>query len=78
MITGEGRIDHQTLAGKLPAIVAKRSTPTPTLAVVGRNDLRVPTTPFDGVYAVADIADSDTATDPVGTAIHLRQIGIAI
>ena len=39
VITGEGRLDHQTLQGKLPAAVALRAAPTPVIAVVGRNDL---------------------------------------
>ena len=39
VITGEGRLDHQTLHGKLPAAVALRAAPTPVVAVVGRNDL---------------------------------------
>ena len=39
VITGEGRIDDQTLHGKLPAIVARRAAPIPVIAVVGRSDL---------------------------------------
>ena len=39
VITGEGRLDHQTLQGKLPAAVALRAAPTRVIAVVGRNDL---------------------------------------
>jgi glycerate 2-kinase len=39
VITGEGSIDDQTLKGKLPAVVAKRSAPRPVYAVVGRNRL---------------------------------------
>ena len=39
VITGEGRLDHQTLHGKLPAAVALRAAPMPVVAVVGRNDL---------------------------------------
>ena len=39
VITGEGRLDHQTLQGKLPAAVALRAERTPVVAVVGRNDL---------------------------------------
>ena len=78
VITGEGRIDQQTLTGKLPAVVAQRAAPTPTVAVVGRNDLRIPTTLFADIIAVADLSDSDTAADPIGTATHLRQIGARI
>ena len=45
VITGEGRIDAQTLQGKLPAVVARRSKAfshtLPVIALTGRNDLRI-------------------------------------
>lgn len=75
VITGEGRLDHQTLSGKLPAAVAARSAPTPVIAVVGRNDLGKHFAPFDDVHAVADLTEADTASDPSRTASLLRQIG---
>jgi glycerate kinase len=37
VITGEGSIDEQTLAGKLPAAVARRSGTRPIIAVAGRS-----------------------------------------
>jgi glycerate kinase len=78
VVTGEGRLDRQTLSGKLPAAVAARSAPSPVVAVVGRNDLASPTELFRDVYAVADIAGTDTSRDPRGTATTLRRIGAAI
>ena len=66
VITGEGRLDHQTLQGKLPAAVALRAAPTPVVAVVGRNDLDDDTadTGFADIFAVADLTDRDTSHDP--------------
>lgn len=75
VITGEGRLDHQSLSGKLPVAVATRSAPTPVVAVVGRNDLGENSAPFDDIHAVADLTDADTASDPVRTAALLRQVG---
>lgn len=37
VITGEGSIDEQTLAGKLPAAVARRSGARQIIAVAGRS-----------------------------------------
>jgi glycerate 2-kinase len=79
VITGEGRLDHQTLQGKLPAAVALRAAPVPVVAVVGRNDLDADTaTGFADVFAVADLTDSDTSRDPQCTAELLQHIGIQI
>jgi glycerate 2-kinase len=78
VITGEGRLDEQTLQGKLPAAVALRAAPTPVIAVVGRSDLETNDAPFADVYAVADIADDDTSRDPHRTAEVLQHIGSQI
>ena len=79
VITGEGRLDHQTLQGKLPAAVALRAAPVPVVAVVGRNDLDDDTaTGFADVFAVADLTDTDTSRDPQRTAELLHHIGIQI
>ena len=80
VITGEGRIDHQTLQGKLPAAVALRAAPTPVVAVVGRNDLDndTATTGFADIFAVADLTDKDTSRDPRRTAELLHHIGTHI
>jgi glycerate 2-kinase len=78
VITGEGRLDQQTLAGKLPAAVARRAAPTSVIAVGGRNDLQSQTTPFIETYAVADYSDTDTAHDNRRTARLLELIGARI
>lgn len=79
IITGEGRLDCQTLQGKLPAVVALRAAPTPVIAVVGCNDLeRGTSTGFTDVLAVRDYADTDTSNDPQRTAELLQHIGTQI
>ena len=80
VITGEGRLDDQTLHGKLPAAVALRAAPTPVVAVVGRNDLGddAAGTHFADVLAVADYAERDTSRDPRHTAELLQHIGTHI
>jgi glycerate kinase len=77
IITGEGRLDHQTLQGKLPAAVALRAHPLPVIAVVGRNDLNDDAAKgnFADVLAVSDLADSDTSSDPKRTTEILERIG---
>ena len=64
VITGEGRIDAQTLQGKLPCVVARRAKAfSPSLRVValtGRNDLaHNVSSPFDGIMTInpPDIPD---------------------
>ena len=81
VITGEGRLDHQTLQGKLPAAVALRAAPTPVIAVVGRNDLDesdTASTQFADVLSVAEFAEADTSGDPRRTAELLQHIGTRI
>ena len=80
VITGEGRLDDQTLHGKLPAAVALRAAPTPVVAVVGRNDLggNAADSHFADVLAVADYAERDTSGDPWHTAELLQHIGTHI
>jgi glycerate kinase len=77
IITGEGRLDHQTLTGKLTAVVAHRSSPPPA-AAVGRNDLHLLTSLFTDIHAVADHSEIDAAHDPQRTATCLQQIGTHI
>ncbi|MGY1783522.1 glycerate kinase [Geodermatophilus sp. SYSU D00698] len=66
VVTGEGRMDGQTLAGKLPAVVATRSAPRPVSAVVGQSLL----TPderrrlgLDQVVALGELTDGDPRRD---------------
>jgi glycerate 2-kinase len=66
VVTGEGRMDGQTLAGKLPAVAA-RSAPRPVSAVVGQLLL----TPegrrrlgLEQVVALGELTDEDPSRDP--------------
>jgi glycerate kinase len=56
VITGEGRIDAQTLQGKLPAVVARRAKAfSPTLRVIaltGRNELTATQSLFDDIIQI--------------------------
>ena len=81
VITGEGRMDDQTLQGKLPAIVARRVRPLPVVAVVGRSDLSERARVAMGirtVHAVTDHTDGDPARDPGLTARVLEHLGRTI
>ncbi|CAN5567970.1 glycerate kinase [soil metagenome] len=79
VITGEGRLDSQTLRGKLPSVVAQRAFPKPVVAVVGRNDLgRTSDAPFVDIRTVGDYSPADTAHDPVGTRAALHAIARVI
>ncbi|BCW66882.1 glycerate kinase [Arthrobacter sp. NicSoilB4] len=78
VITGEGSIDEQTLAGKLPAAVARRSGQRPIIAVAGRSLLprdRWSDLHLSQVYTLADYTDQDSAKDPELSAALLRRIG---
>ncbi|MCA4133313.1 glycerate kinase [Arthrobacter sp. M4] len=78
VITGEGSIDEQTLSGKLPAAVARRSGPRTVIAVVGRSLLpkeRWAELPVSRVYALAEYTELDSSKDAALSAELLRQIG---
>ena len=78
VITGEGSIDEQTLAGKLPAAVARRSGGRPIIAVAGRSLLpreRWTEMALSRVYTLAEYTDRDSARDPGLSAALLRRIG---
>ena len=66
VITGEGSIDSQTLNGKLPAVVAHRSSPRPVHAVVGVSSLK-DTDQADlglsSLHSLSEMTDLDTQTD---------------
>jgi glycerate kinase len=78
VVTGEGRLDRQTLDGKLPVVVARRAAPVPVVAVVGRNDLGRQSSDFAAIHAVTDYAKTDTASDSRRTSELLRHIGTKI
>lgn len=78
VVTGEGRIDDQTLHGKLPYVVALRSAPRPTYAVAGLNEISRDSPlerAFTGVYQLAGRTTVDTRNDPHLTASLLAEIG---
>lgn len=78
VVTGEGSIDEQTLAGKLPAAVARRSGTRPIIAVAGRSLLqreRWSEMSLSHIYTLADYTDLDSSKDPVLSAELLRRIG---
>ena len=78
VVTGEGRIDDQTLHGKLPAVVARRAAPLPVIAVVGRSDLGDDARQRMGlraVHAIADRTDGNPANDPGLSARLLVELG---
>ena len=81
VVTGEGRIDDQTLHGKLPYVVAQHAAPRPTYAVVGLNQI-TPGSPlelaFTRIHQIRDLTDTDTRYDPDLTARILTQVGEAI
>ena len=81
VITGEGRIDDQTLHGKLPYVVAQHAAPRPTYAVVGRNQI-TPGSPlelaFTRIHQISDLTAADTRHEPDLTARILTQLGRAI
>ncbi|MBT2567978.1 glycerate kinase [Arthrobacter sp. ISL-85] len=81
VITGEGSIDEQTLAGKLPAAVARRSGNRPIIAVAGRSLLpkeRWSEMPLTRVYTLTEYTDQDSSKDPELSASLLRRIGTDI
>ncbi|MFF2242798.1 glycerate kinase [Arthrobacter sp. NPDC058130] len=78
VITGEGSLDEQTLAGKLPAAVARRSGSRPIIAVAGRSLLaqeRWAEMDLTRVYTLAEYTDQDSSKDPELSAALLRRIG---
>lgn len=73
VITGEGRIDDQTLHGKLPAVVAHRARPRPVIAVVGRSDLSAAATAELGLHAVHALTEH-TSANPAGDSALSRRL----
>src|SRR3954453_7094956 len=66
VVTGEGRIDAQTLAGKLPGVVAARSAPRPVHAVVGQSllsDEQRQQLGLEQVVALGQLSEADSTRD---------------
>ena len=67
VVTGEGCMDRQTLAGKLPAVAAARSAPRRVHAVVGQSLLTEDQRRrlgLDEVVALGELTDEDPNRDP--------------
>ena len=82
VITGEGSLDHQSLAGKLPIVVAQRARAlnVPTIAVVGTcrlSKVEYENAGFAKVFALDQI-DTRCAVEPELSMQLLTQIGEAI
>ncbi|MBF6348213.1 MULTISPECIES: glycerate kinase [Nocardia] len=78
VVTGEGSIDEQTVNGKLPTVVARRSYPVPVVAVAGRSTLRPDrwgAAGFTDMHTLGDHTDRDTTDDPGLTRRLLTRIG---
>ena len=78
VITGEGRIDSQTLSGKLPAVVAHRAAPARVEAVVGHNALGADTAPEAGIARIRSLSgrtQADCARDTELSRTLLVEIG---
>jgi glycerate kinase len=81
VITGEGKMDVQTLQGKLPAMVARRAGDIPVIAIVGRSEIDEQarlSLGFQAVHALADHTQGNPATDPALSASLLEQLGRTI
>jgi glycerate kinase len=66
VVTGEGCMDGQTLNGKLPAVVARRSAPRPVYAVVGQSRLRDEERRqlgLEGIEALSALTTADPSVD---------------
>ena len=84
VVTGEGRIDTQTLSGKAPAGVAERARAegVPVVAVCGQNllgesDGAMGTDLFEKIYTLTDI-EPDVASCIRNPAPLLEDIGVQI
>ncbi len=76
VITGEGRVDEQSLRGKAPVAVATLAARlgVPTVAIVGSNRLAASADhPFRSIIAL-DRLDAACATDPALTRTLLQQV----
>jgi glycerate kinase len=78
VITGEGKMDEQTLSGKLPVVVARHAAPVPVIAVVGHNALgvdRLPGHNIERIHSLSAMTTQDSAGDSALSAALLAQLG---
>lgn len=73
VITGEGKLDRQSLQGKLPGVIAKRCHQhrVPVIAIAGMADPLLPG--FDQIYTLAEYA-GNPATSIQYPELYLRRI----
>ena len=79
-MSGEGRLDAQTLDGKLPSVVARRAG-TRVELVVGRCDLpraEARRHGFAAVHELVALTEADPAHDPALTRTLLTRVGASI
>ncbi|MCT1478676.1 glycerate kinase [Microbacterium sp. p3-SID336] len=78
VITGEGRLDAQSLAGKVPSVVVRMAARhgVPVYAIVGQDQLgeRARAAGLAGVLSLGDLAPG-TEHDPALTLLTLEQAG---
>ncbi|GAB19649.1 glycerate kinase [Gordonia effusa NBRC 100432] len=77
VLTGEGSVDTQTMAGKLLSVLTRRAACTPVVVVAGRNLLDHKDwtrAGFRQTYALDEWTDVDTASDPLLTGDLLEHI----
>lgn len=81
VVVGEGRMDRQTLEGKLPAVVARRARGCPTVAVVGRSDVtsaELHQMGIGGVIELRALTNAPTHTDPELSRWLLRRVAVEL
>lgn len=81
VVTGEGSLDEQSVAGKLVAVVCRRAAGTPVAAIVGRSTLGAEPAKamrLRAVVSLNQLTDADTASDPTLTAQLLEQAGAQV
>jgi len=82
VITGEGSLDTQTLAGKAPVGVARAAARRgiPVVAVAGRSTLTAAQLAAAGISAVYTLSDlePDPARSSAGASLLLRRVGQAL
>lgn len=81
VVTGEGRLDHQTVLGKLPAAIAglARQAGVPVWAVCGRCDLpRADRSTFDRIIALSDVEPDEQRCLSAASTLLRQAVGRAV
>ena len=79
VVTGEGRLDYQSLAGKAPAGVTRRANDASikVIAVAGQNQLTQEHCRAMGIEAIYDLMSiaRDTSDAMKNAKLHMRTLG---